>query len=391
MYFREAFTNLVVTKLRTMLAMIGILVGTASVVAMVSSGELATAAALAQFKALGTDMLAMSLYSQGSGNTAEKKELSLPEAMAMQKLSPNIILVAPYVMLFVPVSYAGNTLNANIIGATQSLAKGINLKMQMGRFISDLDKNANYCVLGNAVYKNLDPPLTHPLGTQIKLGSDIFTIIGVIDNWPESSFFNQDVNNSIFVPLKTAQLLTKYATIDNILFHLKENSDIDIVKQKITQYVTAVVPDRQVSFHSAKELIKSVTAQRQIFTLLLGLIGSISLLVGGIGVMNIMLVSVLERRREIGIRLALGARRKDIQWMFLSEAMLLSLVGGMLGILVGITVSFIIAKFANWGFEIFWLPPLIGFSVSLIVGVFFGYYPARQASLLDPIVTLRAE
>jgi len=144
-------------------------------------------------------------------------------------------------------------------------------------------------------------------------------------------------------------------------------------------------------FRSAKELIKSMEAQHKIFTLLLGLIGSISLLVGGIGVMNIMLVSVLERRREIGVRLALGALRKEIQWMFLSEAILLSLSGGFLGIIIGIFASYVIAAFVNWHFTIFLLPPFIGFTVSVFVGIFFGFYPAYKASQLNPIQTLRME
>jgi putative ABC transport system permease protein len=132
-------------------------------------------------------------------------------------------------------------------------------------------------------------------------------------------------------------------------------------------------------------------AQHKIFTLLLGLIGGISLLVGGIGVMNIMLVSVLERRREIGIRLALGARKRDIQALFLSEAVLLALIGGIIGIVAGIIGSFIIAELAHWQFSIFIWPVLVGFSVSVLVGIVFGFYPAHQAAKLDPIETLRME
>lgn len=396
MYFQEAFTNLVATKLRTLLAMIGILVGTASVVAMVSSGELATAAALEQFKSLGTDMLSVSIFSEGGGGAsaggAQPKELSIADAINMKTVSPDILVLAPYSTLFVPVIYNGASINAGIIGSTQSLASAIAIKIQVGRFISDLDKYAKYAVIGNQVFKNLNiPTFEDPIGKQIKLGTDVFTIIGVTEPWRENSFFNQDINNSIIIPIQTARLLSKYSTIDNMVLRLKENTNIDILKDSITRYINLTVPNKKLFFHSAKEIVRSVTEQRKIFTLLLGMIGSISLLVGGIGVMNIMLVSVMERRREIGIRLALGAKRKDIQWMFLSESVLLSVVGGLLGILVGISTSFIIAEFANWKFEVFFLPPLVGFTVSLFVGVFFGYYPAHQASLLDPIQTLRAE
>lgn len=393
MIFKAAFYNLVATKLRTLLAMVGILVGTASVVAMVSSGELATAAALEQFKSLGTDMLSVSLFSQGGGtSTAEAQDLTLEEVMQLKTMIPTIKIIAPYTMLFVPISYRGTVINAGIIGATQDLAYAIGIKMKMGRFISDLDTYADYCVLGSKVYQNLNiPSFLNPLGTQIKLGSAVFTIVGIAAEWPENAFFNQDINNSIIIPIETAHLLSKYSSIDNMVIRLQENIDIDQIKNSITKYFSAVAPTKKIFFHSAKEIIKSVTEQRKIFTLLLGLIGSISLLVGGIGVMNIMLVSVLERRREIGIRLALGAKRTDIQWMFLGESILLSVFGGLLGIIIGVATSFIIATIAHWRFQIFIWPPLVGFTVSLFVGVFFGFYPARQASLLDPIQTLRAD
>lgn len=396
MHLQDAFINLISTKLRTILAMIGILVGTASVVAMVSSGQLATAAALEQFKTLGTDMLSVSMFNSGSGgagaSSGTEQDLTVDEAIGVKNVSPDIRILAPYSMLFIPVLSHGTPLNAGIIGATESLAPALGINMAMGRFISDLDRYADYVVLGKKVAQNLNiPSFVNPIGTQIRMGGEFFTIIGIADEWPENSFFNQDINNSLIIPIRTARLLSKYSTIDNMVIRLDEEADIDKVKDSITKYISRIAPGKKLFFHSAKELIKSVEEQRKIFTLLLGLIGSISLLVGGIGVMNIMLVSVLERRREIGVRLALGARRSDIQWMFLSESVLLSVFGGFLGIVVGVTTSFIIASVAGWHFQIFVLPPLIGFSVSLLVGVFFGYYPARQASMLDPIETLRAE
>jgi len=155
--------------------------------------------------------------------------------------------------------------------------------------------------------------------------------------------------------------------------------------------VVGLDKSRRTFFRSAKELISSMTKQKQILTIFLGLIGSISLIVGGIGVMNIMLVSVIERRREIGIRRAIGAKRKHIQHMFLIESVVLSLLGGTLGVITGIATSFVIAEYANWHFTIFVLPPAIGFTVSVFIGIFFGYYPARQAARLDPIQTLRSE
>lgn len=387
-----AFSNLAATKLRTILAMLGILVGTASVVAMVSTGQMATEQALAQFKVLGTDMMAISLSNASdSSSSDDSNTFDVKDALSIKKAVPQIELLAPYTMLYADISYRGNVISGGIIGATQSLANVVRIKMAQGRFISDLDRFQPYCVIGSKVYETIKPIQKNPIGTQIRLGDSLFTIIGIADNWPENAFFYQDLNNGVIVPILTSNFLSKYASIDNIVMRMKPNSDISQVQENITRHIKLIQPNKKLFFRSAKELIKSMEAQHQVFTLLLAAIGSISLLVGGIGVMNIMLVSVLERRREIGIRLAIGARRNDIQWMFLNESVLLSLAGGILGIIVGLFASYIIAKVANWQFIIFFYPPFIGFAVSVLIGVFFGFYPARQASKLSPIQTLRAE
>jgi putative ABC transport system permease protein len=287
--------------------------------------------------------------------------------------------------------YAGNTQQVAVVGATQSLADATHIQLTQGRFISDLDNGENYCVLGYQLYQSLQLLMPNPIGQQIRLSNSIFTVIGVAKPWSENSFFNQDINSAIIIPIKAAILLNQYATIDNFILRLVKGSDIQQVQATITHYFAVYAPDKQLFFRSAEALIKSMIAQHKIFTLLLGLIGGISLLVGGIGVMNIMLVSVLERRREIGIRLALGARKRDIQALFLSEAVLLALIGGIIGIVAGIIGSFIIAELAHWQFSIFIWPVLVGFSVSVLVGIVFGFYPAHQAAKLDPIETLRME
>ncbi len=390
-YFIDAFHNLIATKLRTLLAMLGILVGTASVVAMVSSGELATQQALAQFRSLGTDMLSLTLFSQENKDMAENTDIDLNTVLQLPKKIPVITNIAPYILLYNNTIYSDTSLQTSVIGATESLQAAIKIKMLQGRFISDLDGYTPYCVIGKQVYLQLQPQLGDPIGKQIKVGKMYFTIAGVADDWQENSFFNQDINNSIIIPIKTASLLSKYAKINNVVMRLTDSPNINQLEEKIKINLIGLNSSKKIFFRNAKELIKSMTNQHKIFTWLLGLIGSVSLMVGGIGVMNIMLVSVLERRREIGIRLALGAKRRDIQLMFLSEAIVLSITGGFLGIFLGILISFIIAQFAHWEFAVFLFPPLAGFMVSALTGVFFGYYPALQAARLDPIETLRIE
>jgi putative ABC transport system permease protein len=358
---------------------------------MVSSGELATQQALQQFESLGTNLMAVNLYQMEEGSN-HSESLTAQQASDIKTANTTIELVAPYTSIFSNVVFMGEAVNAGIVGVTASLEKVININLQEGRFISPLDIDAFFCVIGQNLYNEIKPRiLGSVIGKQILLGKDYFTIIGVMQHWPQNSFFNQDVNNSIFVPIKTSTLLSKYAQINSIIMTLEKDADINDVEKSIREYLNVVDAKDKLFFRSAKQLISSMKNQKQILTLFLGLIGSISLLVGGIGVMNIMLVSVVERRREIGIRRAVGARRRDIQKMFLLEAIILALLGGILGVFVGVGTSFIIASFAKWTFTIFLLPPLIGFTVSVLTGVFFGFYPAYQASRLNPIQTLHAE
>jgi putative ABC transport system permease protein len=385
---KTALKNLRSTTLRTVLAMLGILVGTASVVAMVSTGQMATEAALAQFKTLGTNLLAANI----NAKEGFQDKFTLEKALSVKNASPDIQLLAPYTTFYAQLSFQGQQIESTILGVTESLKDIVHLQMLKGRFISSLDNFEQYCVLGHDVFNQLKTPLEQIIGQRITIGNFRFVIIGVADQWPENAFFNQNINTSIMVPILTSQFLGQNDSISNIIIRLKPNvTNITEVKNNLQNYIKNISPNFEIFFRSAEELIKSMAAQHTIFILLLGLIGGISLLVGGIGVMNIMLVSVLERRREIGIRLAIGAHRSDIQKMFLAEAIFLSLIGGTLGIIVGIIFSLIVAAFAHWSFEVFLLPPLVGFTSSVLIGVFFGFYPAYQASKLDPIETLRME
>lgn len=392
---KEGLSNLYFSKLRSVLALLGVLVGTASVVAMVLGGELATNEALRQFKTLGTDLLAVSVnFSSDEGEqTAGKNEnLTLSQAMMLAKSDKDILQVAPYTQLFHPVLYNGSPVNGIILGVTDSFASIVQIRMQSGRFVSVFDKYQFYCVVGHEVYESLKKiSLREPLGQQLQIGKNIFVIVGVAASWPENSFVYANIDNSILVPILTSTVVSKYATISNVIMRLSQEADIPRVEAGVSGMIADFISGKQVTFRSAKELIAKMKKQSNILTVFLGLIGSVSLIVGGIGVMNIMLVSVVERRREIGIRLAVGATRRDIGMLFLMEAVMLSLVGGTLGVMIGILVAYIIAMIWQWQFTFFLLPPLAGFSVSVAVGIFFGFYPAYLASRLDPIEALRSD
>lgn len=392
-YLLEALANLTSAKLRSFLAILGILVGTASVVAMVSSGQLATQHALEQFKKLGTDLLSVSFYQDyHENNQPQPQPFELGQIRELQQAVPQLTIVAPYITLYKTIGYQGQEVESNIIATTADLQEVIKLHMQQGRFLTPLDNYEYFCIIGHKLFNQLQTlGLTQVLGARLAVGNEIFSIIGVLEEWPENSFLNSDINQAIIIPIHTAKLLSQHAEISNLVIRFNKDANIDELQNAITQFMQKISPAIKLFFRSPKQIINSMASQQRTFTLLLGLIGSISLIVGGIGVMNIMLVSVTERRREIGIRKAIGADKAAIRMLFLAEAVILTLFGGLLGVLAGIITSFVVAHFTHWHFHLFLLPPAIGFIVSVAVGIFFGFYPAHKAAKLDPIETLRAE
>lgn len=394
---REALINLSRAKLRTGLALLGILVGTASVVAMVSGGKLATNATLQQIQSLGTDLLGVSInYSRdrNKATTADQpKELTLLTASAIAKTSKSIDSVSPYTQTYTNVLFEGKKLQAQVVGVTSNLAGIVHAQVKEGRFISFLDDASMQCVIGNKVYQGIAPTLIgSPVGQQLKLGNQYCTIVGVLQPWPESGFMSANLNKSILLPLNATLSMNQYTHINNIVLKLKKtHQPIDDITQNITHYLSRQLPGAHLYFRSPQQLLDSMKKQSNILTVFLGFIGGISLLVGGIGVMNIMLVSVIERRREIGIRLAVGARHLDIQMLFFIEALVITVLGGLLGVGLGVVISYCVAVVKGWTFSFFALPPLVGFLVSACVGIFFGFYPAFKASKLDPIEALRSD
>lgn len=275
---------------------------------------------------------------------------------------------------------------------THDLLPVVKMHIGSGRFVSYLDNHSYFCLVGDKIAKQLrQHGVFNPIGKQIQLGKVLFTIVGVLGPWQTNLFMFADLNDSIMIPLQTAYLLSKYANINDLLIRVKKGANLKTIQTKVDSKLKLLLPKKQFQFRSPDQIIGIMTKQRSTFTYLLGMIGSISLLVGGIGVMNIMLVSVIERRREIGIRLAIGARRGDIRYMFLIESITLTLFGGLMGVILGVTISVILALAAGWGFTFFILPPVLGFVVSVIVGMISGFYPAFRASKLDPIETLHGD
>ncbi|KTD19794.1 ABC transporter permease [Legionella londiniensis] len=389
---QQALINLMAAKLRSFLAVLGILVGTAAIVALLSCGRLATEKALAQFKALGTDLLAVSVYQQSNNaGLGGQDKISVETWRELPEQIDGILQIAPYGTAYQQMSFQGKTIEGAIVAADESLAKIIKIELVAGHFVSFVDSFEHFCVIGAGLAEQLKQiSLENPIGKQLHLGQTLYTIIGIAKPWKENSFFNEDINQAVIIPISGLAMVNKDAKINNAVMLIKPEANIDKVTAGIRQHLNRQAPKLGIFVRSAKQIIASMENQGQIFTLLLAVIGSISLLVGGIGIMNVMLVSVSERKKEIGIRKAVGAKNRDIQMLFLAEAVILSMLGGISGVIVGLFITWIIACFSHWPFTIFFLPLYCGFLVSVASGIFFGFYPARRAALLEPIVSLRA-
>ena len=390
-HLQQASLNLMTSKLRSSLAMLGILVGTAAIVALISCGKLATQKALAEFKSMGTDLLAVSTYQQTENRAqAGKSHISIRLWREMPFLIPGIIDSAPYSTAYQSITFEGISLKGPIIGADEALARIIKIKIKQGHFLSSYQSFEHVCVIGSKLAKELQSrSFGPPVGKQIQIGSVLYTIIGVTAPWKENAFFNEDINQAVLIPLRGMALVSPNSAINQAVLLLRPDAPIDPVIEHIKQLITTQAPKLSVFSRSAKQIIMSMERQGHIFTLLLTTIGAISLVVGGIGIMNVMLVSVSERKQEIGIRKAVGATNRNIQYLFLMEAALLSCIGGLLGILVGLGITVIVAYFNQWSFALFLSPILAGFGVSVATGLFFGFYPARRAAKLDTVVSLR--
>ena len=389
---KEAVLSLWGAKQRSILALLGILVGIGSVIAMVSVGIIVQNEALRQFREMGTDILSVSKGTEENETRRGETSISLDTAQAIPEFCSQIETVAPYTSTFGMLKYKGEKSDTPALGVTGSFMDINKLKLIEGRFISDLDHFMYFCVAGSGVQQKL-----HKLGVQDIVGTKIlykdkqFTIVGTVAYAPPTNMRPYEISEGIMIPFSTSRRLGEKEGIRSILARMVPGGDHIIAGQEIQRYFKAKADGMTVRVQSAEELIAQMQKQMQMFTLLLGVIGSISLIVGGVGVMNVMLVSVTERRKEIGIRRALGAKQKDIQGQFLVESMILCLAGGALGVGLGIGGSFTIAHFSKWQFFISQSAVLMGVVVSAVVGLFFGFYPARQAAKMNPIDALRAE
>ena len=388
---KQALASLNVHRQRTALALIGLALGVAAVTAMVSVGATAKAEALKRFQDLGTETM---LIRKRAGNPAGNRAAAIraEDVATLPTQTATIAAAAPALQVFGAVAYGGRSLGTKgIVGVAEAVATLSKLLPSAGRFVSDLDVHRQYCVVGHAIAQAMRAAgASQVVGESVTLAGRIYTVVGVLAQTPRSSLRPFRVDESVFVPITTAQRVFR-SEIQFVVARMNADADHRRAAAEAQAHFQSRVSGLRVGVQTADDLIAALRKQMRLFTLLLAAIGGISLVVGGAGAMNVMLASVTERRREVGVRRALGARRRDIRNQFLIEALTLSLAGGALGIVLGVAVPYAICAYAGWSFLASPAAMLAGFGVATGAGVFFGAYPARRAAGLDPIAALRAQ
>ncbi len=403
---RIALRALQVNRTRSALTMLGIIIGVAAVIAMVGVGAGATERIQAQIQSIGSNLIIVlpgSISSNGvrlgSGGVAT---LTTDDAKAIADECPSVSLTAPTVRGGVQVVYGNNNWATIAQGVTPDYMTLRDYTMMSGQFFTaqDVDASAKLAVLGETVAENLFGD-SDPTGQVVIVKNVPFTISGVLTPKGQSPT-GQDQDDVILLPISTATQKVlgvnkaNAKAVGSVMVQAINPQAIDQAIQEMDALLRErhrILPGLEDDF-SVRNLTEVFAAQEssaQVMAVLLGAIASVSLIVGGIGIMNIMLVSVTERTREIGLRLAVGAKRRDILSQFLVEAATLSLAGGVIGILVGVATSLAISYFAQWTTDIGVMAVAVSFLFSALVGVFFGYYPARTAAFLNPIEALRYE
>jgi putative ABC transport system permease protein len=398
----ESIMTLALNKLRTALAMLGIVIGISSVIALVSLGQASQQAIQSQIQSLGSNLLTVLPGSQNSGGVRQaagsNTTLTYDDAKAIENASQitDIQAVSPELSRRAQVTANGNNSNTQVIGVTEAYPQVHNITINEGTFFTAADNMGlnKVAVIGPQVAASLFPE-ADPIGQTIRINRLAFRIIGVTQSKGGSGFQNQD--DAVFIPLLTGQKqLFGVTYVSSIALAAKSQDVMTDAENQVgyallKQHKLSNPSDADFSILSQADIAGAASQVTGTFTTLLSGIAAISLLVGGIGIMNIMLVTVTERTREIGLRKALGAKKHTIISQFLIEAFILTIIGGLLGMIFGIGISFVLASFMNLPFILSTFAILLAIGVSGGIGILFGWYPARKAANLSPIEALRYE
>jgi putative ABC transport system permease protein len=402
--FKIALRALWVNKMRSFLTMLGIIIGVGAVITMLAVGTGASEKIAEQIASVGSNLLMVIPGSITQGGirmgSGSHSTLTSNDAEAIEKECSAVSAVAPIVNTAAQVVYGNQNWATGIYGTFPGIMEVKDSKLVAGRNFVDQDIRSatKVCILGQTVVDQLFGGID-PIGQIIRIKKVPFTIIGILETKGQS-IMGQDQDDVIYIPLTTAQkkIVATHVPgmVRTIMVKARSAEDMSLAEKQVTELLRQrhrSGPNKEDDFtvRNLSQMMQVAEQSANVMTILLGAIASISLLIGGIGIMNIMLVSVTERTREIGIRMAIGAKTWDIRIQFIIEALTLSMIGGIFGITLGVTGSSILSAVAGWTTIVSPLSIILAFGFSGLVGIFFGFYPAYKASLLNPIDALRYE
>ncbi|MFA6459348.1 MAG: ABC transporter permease [Candidatus Paceibacterota bacterium] len=400
----ETFSALTANKVRTALTMLGIIIGISSVIALVAVGQGAQSSIQSNIQSLGSNLLIIYPGAQrGPGvqvstGRGASRTLTPDDAEAIKQNVPNISAVSPEVSGRYQITAKGTNTNTTVNGVVQEYSSVHNIDIASGRFISDNDVSTRgkVAVIGPTTRDDLFGADADPIGQYIRINGTQYSVIGMTSSKGSSGFTNQD--DAVYVPFSSAQLflLGSTAYLSTIGVSAASSDTMTQVQDDITALLTdrhkiKDISQADFSVLNQSSIVSAASSVTGTFTTLLGAVAGISLLVGGIGIMNMMLTTVTERTKEIGLRKAIGAKSSDINIQFLSEAVALTVIGGIIGVALGWATSYAVTSLGILQTSVSLSSIFMAFGVSAVIGIVFGYYPARRASRLSPIQALRYE
>lgn len=400
--FKLAISSLFRNKMRTLLTMLGIIIGIASVIAMVSLGQASTKNVQSELSSMGSNMIMVMPARQMRGGVnmgnASSKSLDENDLNALKNNTVYVAKVSPMVGSSKQLVFGSNNHPCSINGVSEDYLDIRKYSLKSGIMFSeeDVKRYAKVCVIGQTVVKELFTNGENPIGQTVRFGSIPMTVIGVLASKGQNQM-GEDQDDIVFAPYTTIQKRFSGINYFNMIFaSATSEEESEMAATEITYIlrsnhgIKAGAAD-DFEIRTQEELVSSINSVNKMLTMLLAAIASISLVVGGIGIMNIMYVTVTERTKEIGLRVAIGARNSDIKMQFLTESIILSLIGGVIGIFFGLLLSYVASRLLSWPYVVSQKAIVISFLVCAFTGIFFGWYPAKKAANMDPISALRYE